>query len=84
MLFHLSRISSVHTLEWVLSQVLQESAAAVAQRYLGLGPSKQRLPQFVADVAHVTATLYSMTQVWVCGCVGGGGCMRGGGALPTP
>lgn len=44
------------------AQVLQESLHCLAQRYLLLAPSPQRLPRFVADVLHAATTAFLLCQ----------------------
>ena len=43
-------------------QVLQQSLAAACTRYLGLSPSPQLLPQYLADVAHICGSAFIFTQ----------------------
>jgi hypothetical protein len=44
----------------LFTQVVQETLAIIALRYLLLSPSPQRLPQYVADIAHVASTVYML------------------------
>ncbi|KAG2493926.1 hypothetical protein HYH03_007858 [Edaphochlamys debaryana] len=57
-----ARYASMHAAEWITGQVLQESLACLAQRYLLLCPSLQMLPEFVADSVHAVASVFLLCQ----------------------
>ncbi|GFH30107.1 uncharacterized protein HaLaN_28892 [Haematococcus lacustris] len=48
--------------EALLAQVLLDTLPVIVQCYQSLSPSRQRLPQFIADVAHLSSTVHCLTQ----------------------
>ncbi|MEW5312515.1 MAG: hypothetical protein WDW38_004145 [Sanguina aurantia] len=62
-LLHYScQMGSLLSIEVLLSQVVLESLGSICQLYLGLSPSPQRLPQFVADVTLVVSACFKLCQ----------------------
>ena len=42
--------------------MLQETLSIIVLRYLLISPSAQRMTQYIADVAHVTSTVFMLAQ----------------------
>ncbi|EFJ50375.1 hypothetical protein VOLCADRAFT_116901, partial [Volvox carteri f. nagariensis] len=66
MLLRMLRAAAQHAApdaaEWLLGQVLLESASCLTQRYLQVGPTVQMLREFVADAVHLTASVFLFCQ----------------------
>ncbi|GLC60011.1 hypothetical protein PLESTB_001563500 [Pleodorina starrii] len=54
--------ASPHAAEWIVGQVVLESASCMVQRYLRLCPTVQMLREFVGDAVHLTASMFLLTQ----------------------